>query len=112
MRSASGPASATAASAPSMRQSDQHDVADRAEPRELPQRNPGEQDEYPSDDDDGPDRPPDPARHALMKDVPRIESEARSHHEGAGRPVQNQANVELSKPPHQAVHRHGTHYVG
>lgn len=47
-----------------------------------------------------------------MKDVPRIESEARSHHEGAGRPVQNQANVELSKPPHQAVHRHGTHYVG
>ena len=50
----------------------------------------------PSDDDDGPDRPPDPARHALMKDVPRIEPEARSHHEGAGRPVQNQANVELS----------------
>ena len=47
-----------------------------------------------------------------MKDVPRVESEPRSHHEGAGRPVQNQANVELSKPPHQAVHRHSTHYVG
>jgi hypothetical protein len=47
-----------------------------------------------------------------MKDVPRIESEARSHHEGAGRPVQNQANVELSKPPHQAVHCHGTTMSG
>ena len=47
-----------------------------------------------------------------MKYVPGIQPEARSHHECAGRPVQDQANVELRKPPNQAVCCHDTHYLG
>ena len=47
-----------------------------------------------------------------MKYVPRVEPEAGSHHERAGRPVQDQANVELRKPPNQAVCCHDTHYLG
>src|SRR5690606_2337005 len=38
--------------------------------------------------------------HALVKDIPRVQTEPRPHHHGHGEPVQPQARVQRDQPTH------------
>ncbi len=60
---------------------DNHDIADRAEPGTLPQRQPQQQHGPPDDQRPGADAQPDAAREPLVKDVPGVDPQpAEQHH--------------------------------
>ena len=84
---------------------DHDDIADRAETRSLPQRNPKGQHDRADDYRPGSNPKPEPAREALVQHIPGIDAQARQQHEGVAEAVERQAGVELSEAA-QAGRRH------
>ena len=82
-------------------QADHDDVAHRAEPRPLAQRDPGQQHQGADQDRHGADRPAHPAGEPLVQHVPGHVAQRRADHQRHRDAVQRQPGVELDQPAGQ-----------
>jgi hypothetical protein len=78
-------------------QADHHDVARRAEPGPLPQRDPGQQHQRADDDHDLPQRQAGVPGQALMQHVPGGQTQVRGRHQGRAGAEQHEPGEQLDQ---------------
>jgi len=78
-------------------QADDDRVADRAQARPLPQRDPGQQDQHGDPDVDPAQLHPEVAGDALVQDVPGAQAQPGPHHQGQADPEPGQPQEQLSQ---------------
>ena len=91
------------------RQTDDQDVAHRAQPRALPQRDPQQQHQRPHDHRPLPDAQAEVAGQALVQDVPGHDAEVGPHDERLAEGEGDQADVQLGQASWQSSVGEGAH---
>jgi len=83
------------------REPDHDDVADRADPGTLPQRDPQQQHQRADRDDDPAELDAGAPRDALVQHVPRVQAEAGPDHQRHADAEQDEAYVQVDQPANQ-----------
>jgi hypothetical protein len=84
-------------------QADHDRVADRAQARPLPERDPGQQDQPADRDGDPADLHPEMAGDALVQDIPRAQAQPGPYHQGQADPEPHQPQVQAHQARRQVI---------